>query len=248
MRNSAITLLMLFALGSAAAAQQCSDGYSWNGNGCVANQNRGALQTVLNQMAPGCHGSIQAYITSSETGPVVHDRLGARVNAGDPLTSAAFVQATENVMRVFKTEFPGRETTIALAAANEINAWAITGQNGWVCVPTAMVSFMGNEDEIAFMVAHELGHTVDDECRARTQITRENQTVCEIRADEIGYRLLRTAGYSPYAAAGMFGKLEMYLGDTSTGINGFFRQLSIDHPITPKRIENMRRLLAAEAR
>jgi predicted Zn-dependent protease len=111
-----------------------------------------------------------------------------------------------------------------------------------------MIRFMGNEDEIAFIIAHELGHALDDGCKAPPGIrhTAYEQVQCETRADEIGYQLLRRAGYSPYAAAGAFGRLEMYSGDTHTGIIGWFRQIASDHPITPRRIENMRKLLLKE--
>jgi predicted Zn-dependent protease len=79
-----------------------------------------------------------------------------------------------------------------------------------------------------------------------TRHTRDQQVTCESRADEIGYKLIRKAGYSPYAAAGSFGRLEMYSGDTRTGIAGWFQQMSTDHPITPARVEKMRALLIQE--
>ncbi len=143
-----------------------------------------------------------------------------------------------------------RQILVAVASNNEINAWEadIDPQHSLVCIPSGMIRFMGNEDEIAFIVAHEIGHAMDDGCRTAPGVrhTAPEQVQCEIRADEIGYTLLRRAGYSPYAAAGAFGRLEMYSGDTHTGIVGWLRQMTSDHPITPRRIENMREMLLRE--
>src|SRR5512135_2136396 len=52
-------------------------------------------------------------------------------------------------------------TFIALADTNEINAWATNFNmtDSMICVPMAMVHFMGDaEGELAFIVAHEVGH------------------------------------------------------------------------------------------
>ena len=196
-------------------------------------------EMALNHVGALCHGSVMAAITSAETTPTVRDRLNNRVPAEDPLTNPAFVNASARILGAFKTMFPQSRAEIALISSEQINSWQIQTSD-WVCVPTAMTRFMSNEDELAFILGHELGHVVDTEC-ARIQ-----KVVCETRADEIGFKLLVAAGYSPYAAAGAFGRIEMYLGDTSTGISGMFRQLASDHPITPNRIANMRRLLLTQ--
>lgn len=163
---------------------------------------------------------------------------------------------------------------IALADNNEINAWATNFDmtHSMICVPVAMVHFMGDaEGELAFIIAHEIGHTVDDVCKtesgrlavansrgslgalfggvvggshgAASASKISQQRGCEARADEIGFAIFTKAGYSPYAAAGAFGRLEMYMGDTSTGIFARLNALGNDHPMTPDRIKHMRTLL-----
>jgi predicted Zn-dependent protease len=163
---------------------------------------------------------------------------------------------------------------IALADNNDINAWATNFDmtHSMICVPVAMVHFMGDaEGELAFIIAHEIGHTVDDVCKtesgrlavansrgslgalfgglvggsqgAASASKVSQQRGCEARADEIGFAIFTKAGYSPYAAAGAFGRLEMYLGDTSTGIFARLNALGSDHPMTPDRIKHMRTLL-----
>jgi predicted Zn-dependent protease len=141
-----------------------------------------------------------------------------------------------------------------------------------ICVPVAMVHFMGDaEGELAFIISHEIGHTVDDVCKtqegrvaiansrgslgalfggvmsgqqgAAAASKTSQQRGCEARADEIGFRIFTASGQNPYDAAGAFGRLEMYMGDTSTGVLARLSALGSDHPMTPDRIKNMRTLL-----
>jgi predicted Zn-dependent protease len=163
---------------------------------------------------------------------------------------------------------------VALAQNSEINAWAIPLDmaHSLVCVPIAMVHFMGDaEGELAFIVSHELGHAVDDQCKTqqgRLAVAESRGSIgallggilggthgayqasqlaqqkgCEARADEIGFAIFTKAGYNPFDAAGSFGRLEMYLGDTQTGVLARLNAISSDHPMTPDRINHMRELL-----
>lgn len=169
-------------------------------------------------------------------------------------------------------------TYVALANSPVINAWA-TNFNlniSMICVPVAMVHFMGDaEGELAFILSHEIGHTLDDRCKteegrlavansrgslgavlggllggqkgaaAASKISQ--QRGCEERADEIGFYVFTASGYNPYDAAGAFGRIEMYLGDTRTGIFARLNALGSDHPMTPDRIRHMRVLLINNA-
>jgi len=162
----------------------------------------------------------------------------------------------------------GHEIHFAAVESSVINAWEnnLTGNAALICIPTAMVRFMGDsEGEMAFIYAHEIGHALDDTCKSnagRPQIAPPTisgaldkllggsgrnalaeQRTCEARADEIGFRIFTAAGYNPFDAAGAFGRMEMYLGDTSTGVFGRLAALGNDHPITPDRIRHMRVLL-----
>jgi predicted Zn-dependent protease len=165
-------------------------------------------------------------------------------------------------------------TFVALANNNEINAWATNFNmtDSMICVPVAMVHFMGDaEGELAFILAHEVGHTIDDVCKtqqgrlavansrgslgamlggllggekgAAAASRVSQQRGCEARADEIGFYIFAAAGFNPYDAAGAFGRLEMFMGDTNTGVLARLSALGSDHPMTPDRIKNMRALL-----
>jgi len=163
---------------------------------------------------------------------------------------------------------------VALVNSEVINAWDnnFNMTSSMICVPVAMVHFMGDaEGELAFILSHEIGHAVDDQCktqRGRAQAAGSSastgaflgalvggskgaaaasrlpeQRTCEARADEIGFKIYTASGYNPFDAAGAFGRLEMYSGDTGTGIIAHLNALGSDHPMTPDRIKHMRTLL-----
>ena len=163
---------------------------------------------------------------------------------------------------------------IALVNSDVINAWATNFNmtDSLICIPVAMVHFMGDaEGELAFILSHEIGHTVDDQCKteqgrlavaqsrgslgalfggllngekgAAAASRLSQQKGCEARADGIGFYIFTGSGYNPYDAAGAFGRLEMYMGDTKTGVLARLSALGSDHPMTPDRIAHMRVLL-----
>jgi predicted Zn-dependent protease len=158
---------------------------------------------------------------------------------------------------------------VAVVDSGEINAYhhALNANESLICIPVAMVRFMGEaEGEMAFILSHETGHALDVTCKSesgRAQIGSQTlsgelnkllggsgrspiaeQRVCENRADAIGFALFVAAGYNPFDAAGAFGRLEMYLGDT--GILSRLASLANDHPMTQDRIAHMRVLLHEE--
>jgi predicted Zn-dependent protease len=160
-----------------------------------------------------------------------------------------------------------RHIYIALIDSREINAWDhnFGMTESLICIPISLVHFIGeSEGELAFFMAHEMGHALDDTCKTangRAQVaSRSNplslllrrprlneQRSCEARADTIAFKLFTASGYNPYDAAAAFGRLEMYLGDTSTGVIARLGALGGDHPMTPDRIKHMRELLIAQA-
>jgi predicted Zn-dependent protease len=166
---------------------------------------------------------------------------------------------------------PGYNIHPVVVESQEINAYTfnLAPRTALVCIPTGIVRFMGDaEGEMAFIYAHELGHALDDPCKSgvgRAQIAPPTiggaidrllggsgrnpiveQRTCESRADEIGFAIFTSAGYNPFDAAGGFGRLEMLMGDTSTGVLGRLAAMGSNHPITPDRIRHMRALLIAQ--
>jgi Zn-dependent protease with chaperone function len=219
------------------------------------------LRISSKQVAEACGG---AFIGAVDSYDVPVQVKGAIEEDPNRPGMAAFRRSTERLMPIFQSGYPRDRLIIALISSNVINAWAvahwITSQGdpnhpspvSLICVATGFIDFMTDEDELAFVVGHEIGHTIDaaSSCGSAAiyaTLPRESKVICEMRADEEGYKLIRQAGYSGYAAAGAFGRIEMYYGDTATGMVGWLRQMALNHPITPKRIENMRRLLMAES-
>lgn len=165
---------------------------------------------------------------------------------------------------------------VALVHSNIINSWELSldATHYMVCIPVGMVRFMGDaEGELAFVVSHETGHALDDQCRTAEgrlavaksegslgvvvgewlgskqrayQLSRLAQEQgCEQRADQIGFLIFTQAGYNPFDAAGAFGRLEMYSGDTG-GVLSQVKALTSGHPMTADRISHMRELLIEE--
>ncbi|MGH9774429.1 MAG: M48 family metallopeptidase [Candidatus Acidiferrales bacterium] len=130
-----------------------------------------------------------------------------------------------------------------------INASAIPSQN-MIVVTTGIIEFTRDDPgELAFAVAHEIGHLVDQPSGCAAAIQREQiiafteegaQRACERRADSIGFQYLVGAGLNPYEAAAYFGRMQMFSGNP-----GLFAQFLSDHPIDAERIQNLRNLLIA---
>jgi predicted Zn-dependent protease len=162
---------------------------------------------------------------------------------------------------------------IVVSMSPEINAWEVeAGKTSLICVPVALVHAMGGrEGELAFVLAHEMGHATDDRCRSREERARaanesksgallallfgggdgdgvRDQRVCESRADELGVNSISRAGYDPEDAALALGRLATYWGDTSTGPLRRLAALGKDHPITPDRIRRIRKLIARQSK
>ena len=154
-------------------------------------------------------------------------------------------------------------TTIGVVNSDVINAFTFPIPNqrgGIVCLTRGIINLMSNEDELASVTAHEVGHALDCDppcpyspnkvknvsiLQSPVQAELAAQRICEKRADEIGFNLLVQAGYNPYAAGGAFGRLEMFTGDTSTGFFARIQAMASNHPISPDRIKDLSRMLAS---
>lgn len=133
--------------------------------------------------------------------------------------------------------------------SNIVNAWThsnVGEQHGaLICMTSGDRQVAGDApEEFAAMLAHEMGHAVDTECYNYAQRSRLGQQSCEARADSIGLAIIIRAGYNPYSFAGFFGRLEMFSGDTSSGILArLVNVITSNHPITPDRIQRLHQML-----
>jgi hypothetical protein len=107
--------------------------------------------------------------------------------------------------------------TLFISPDPVINASASTvGSGGTVQINLATSELISDsESELAFIIAHELGHIV--QFRTNKFMFSNNP---EFDADEYGMLFSLLAGYDPYAAAGALAKLNM-----ATGQAGLFSQV-----------------------
>jgi predicted Zn-dependent protease len=122
--------------------------------------------------------------------------------------------------------------TIALVQNDsDVNAWTHAG--GYIYVTTGLLKFVNTEDELAFCIAHEIGHNENEHCKATVQRIKTavnmgasadmvdmatsmyssifaafNQPQ-EIESDLAGVYLAYMAGYDPEKALAFFDKLSL---------------------------------------
>jgi predicted Zn-dependent protease len=112
---------------------------------------------------------------------------------------------------------------------SDVNAWTHVG--GFIYVTTGLLKFINSDDELAFCIAHELGHNENEHCKATVQRikTAENMGISfgtasmatniyssifaafnqpqEMEADIAGVYLVYQAGYDPIRSLDFFDKL-----------------------------------------
>lgn len=120
---------------------------------------------LINQAA---HAAVvTADLTYNETGPMQETMLGYKISAkmlSNYKTLPPDSLSSKYVAKVGKTVVQGSDSPytfnsyifIVLDAPKEINAFAAPG--GFVFITTGMLNFLKNEDELAAIIGHEVGH------------------------------------------------------------------------------------------
>ncbi len=161
-----------------------------------------------------------------------------------------------------------RRWAFHLAAAQVANAWALPG--GFIFVTHPLIDLCGGDaDEIAFVLAHEIGHVVRghafDRLVSSTLLTAASAAAPlgrlvtpklmqvgvklvqsaytqdqEIEADAFGVRLAQSAGFDASAAVRMLRRLETRHGEADTPeLLGYFST----HPAIDVRIHEIGKML-----
>jgi Zn-dependent protease with chaperone function len=122
----------------------------------------------------------------------------------------------------------------------EINAYA--GGGKMVQINLALAELISDsESELAFVIAHELGHINQQRTRNLT-VWADN---AEFDADAWGLMLSLAGGFDPYAASGALAKLEMASGRAGL-LTQFEQQMSADvHKSFNTRLQNVYDLMVA---
>ena len=178
----------------------------------------------------------------------IHFEGGTQTEAGSGsgLESQALLDKVVARLRHNRLALPSFQ--VVMTGEQEINAHA-SPSNNTITVPEMMIRFLENDEgELAFVISHEIGHLEDRACpqlATQVRMTAEGRSrFCEASADEIGVQYLVGAGYNPFDAAALFGRLMMFEGDTGLLSNLISRFLS-DHPLNIERIGDLRRTLQA---
>jgi predicted Zn-dependent protease len=184
-----------------------------------------------------------------------------KVCGGPMVTSGPQVEMLQRIVQRFATNtlFRLNKVGIAVVDVPAVNAvtFAPSGaaiSQSAICMYSTLMAVMGDsEEEVAAIVAHELGHAFDRTCRqyhdSAGRILPGTKLVtvraCEARADEIGFKILVQAGYNPFAMGGAFGRLEALTGDTKTNLLArLTNTFTGSHPMTPDRIQTIHRMIA----
>ena len=133
--------------------------------------------------------------------------------------------------------------TVELTVNKELNAYADL-RTHTIYLNTSLVQvFYGDRGELAFVIAHEIGHIQDAGCAARGAAQRLRgtalQRMCEAAADQIGMQYLLAAGYSPFDAAGVMGKLLMIDPAQSSVLGIVLGRFVSDHPVDVDRVKQL---------
>lgn len=111
-------------------------------------------------------GKAGAGMVYSESGPVQEFQMGEAVAAkvlpayhpismDDP--RAVYLSKVANTLAAASNDpMPYRGLLVVLADSKEVNAFAVPG--GFLIVTTAMLDFLQDEDELAAIIGHEIGH------------------------------------------------------------------------------------------
>ncbi len=145
---------------------------------------------------------------------------------------------------------------------DEVNAYAIAG--GRMFFNTGIIDFLETEDEIAFVMAHEISHNELRHCIKRVQYAAIASSIDpnfgeivqvaygiysmpftkydEYEADELGVWLMKKAGYDKQGAVDFFTKLEElekeYGIDQRDAVNDFISS----HPTAKERRDRVKKL------
>ncbi len=93
------------------------------------------------------------------------------------------------------------------------------------------------EDELAFLIAHEMGHLMDMSDACENSESHE-QHQCEDTADFTAEQIMLGSGYSGYAGAGLMGRF-MMMGDRASFTNQLFTTLFDSHRSEVGRTNNL---------
>lgn len=131
---------------------------------------------------------------------------------------------------------PSRRYRIILLGTDEILAFS--PGSGYIVISQGIIGAIGNEAQLAFIVAHEIAHQELGHILLRTYHGRERADL-ERAADRLAIGIAALAGYDPYAAITAIPEISDLLAhNNSTDATG-----AADYPTAEQRIDALRQLV-----
>lgn len=195
----------------------------------------GSILSPIDKVIRGGDDKVQQVLgMSSDEESLLGRRLHKSINENseinlveDLATIKKLVDAAAPFMQSLKR--PKIPYTFSVISNNDVNAFALPG--GFVYVNTGLLDKLSNDDELRFVIGHEIAHVDLGHCAKAfnyafrvgqlTYGVGENATLTaykqyalsysedqEYEADEYGYRGLQDNGYQPEGAISFLRKLE----------------------------------------
>jgi hypothetical protein len=144
------------------------------------------------------------------------------------------VRRAGKVMRITVEGQPGCGGDVILSNSSDLNAWS---DGGRVVVTTAMMHEAANDDELAFVIAHEMAHNILGHANGHKEslglfgllgFGSSGVKRMEMDADSYAVPLMTSAGYSPRAGISFLETASHHM---------WWNDLSLDHPSFGRRIK-----------
>jgi hypothetical protein len=101
---------------------------------------------------------------------------------------------------------PAQFAEVTVTTCSEQRAAVYAG--GWVEVCLPLLLYAETEDEVAFVLGHEMSHIIADHLPQNPNEFYRPSVAEEVLADELGLRMAVAAGYSPDGAFSFFDKID----------------------------------------
>jgi beta-barrel assembly-enhancing protease len=126
------------------------------------------------------------------------DAVRDQLDGLKPTTIAA--ERAGEVLNFTVAPTPGCASRVIAIPSRKLDAGA---DGKTVRIRTGVVGEAADDDELAFVIAHEMAHNILGHPALLDRIGRRASTIrpTEVAADQLGVRLLKRAGYDPHAAA-----------------------------------------------
>jgi hypothetical protein len=179
--------------------------------------------------------SVEDPVTVARSGKSYHrmERFAAILqNSLQKGATEILVRRNGAAMRVMLHGERGCGGELSLLNSNEQNAWS---DGNHVAVTTGMMRLARSDDELAFVVAHEMAHILLGHSHSSRAQIFGGARRSEIDADQMAVRLMTYAGYQP----------ESGISFLETARRRFWWSFSLDHPGFGSRIRAVTAAISA---